>query len=220
MSNYREGCSLTLEEIAAILSLAGKDSLVGVQSDWAETLTGQKLVSACCALMRDKMMACIDGKFRMCHELVAVMENLCHASAVLVVTPSSNMFSQVVYYVAERVTSMEMKGKNRYVLRSMECNELPVDLAERMDVIFQEKAGNQQVEVIPVETWDEQQVLLYEARFVIEQLDPDTGARNAWARQNGDLIQWTAGGEIRSERLTESAWMRVVQFVSEGERRK
>lgn len=221
MSNYQEGCSLTLEEIAAILSLAGKEVLVGFQPDRLGELTPEKLISACCGLMQDQMMTCVDGKFRLRAELVRVMENLYRAGTVLAVMPSDHRCSQVIYYVADHVTAVEMQSPSRYILTPMSSGDIPGDLCERMDVQFPEKTGAGELPRLPEGPETESRVLLKDARFLVERLDPATGRRQAWLRlidrEEHCLLQWNCGAESCLAWLTEQSWAEQLQRIWEGE---
>lgn len=222
MSQYQEGCQLRLDEIAAVLSLAGKRSLVGFQTEEIQSLTPEKIWSACCRLVRDRMMTQIDGKFRLCPELVNVMQPVCMAEQILVLTPASDLVPQAIYYCSDRVASMECTPYGRYILAAMEPEELTGDVTERMDLSFEEESGAREAALeIDVQCTDSREKLLAGALFVVECLDGGTGERRGWlrlvVRGMDRWLQWTEKGTVCCEELTQALLEKHLQMLRRGE---
>lgn len=226
MSNYKEGCTLTLEEIAAVLSLAGVQTLVGFHRERTGELTREKLVSACCSLMNDNMMTRINGKFRLCGSLAAVMKNLCRVTTLVAVNPPDDLHAQVIYYVSsEGVTALEMGTHGRYVLTALEPEEVPEDLAGRMDLSFpegQEKDGEaSEAPELTTPAEDSRSALLEGAGFLAERLDAATGDTKAWLRSAeqdvAQWLQWSNADQTGCEPLTEENLTRLVLAIMRGE---
>lgn len=222
MSHYQEGCQLRLDEIAAVLSLAGKRSLVGFQTEEIRSLTPEKVWSACCRLVGDRMMTQIDGKYRLCPELVEVMQPVCMAEQILVLTPASDLIPQVIYYCSDRVVSMVCTTYGRYILTAMEPEALSADVTERMDISFEEEPGAQEADLeIDVQCADSRDKLLTGALFVVEQLDGTTGERRAWlrlvVRGMDRWLQWTQEDTVCCEELTDALLEKRLQALRRGD---
>ena len=56
MNCERESWILSLDEIAAILSLVGRERFVGLAEMQAQPLQTQDILNACCRLLQDRMM--------------------------------------------------------------------------------------------------------------------------------------------------------------------
>ena len=208
MSGYHEGCQLTFDEIAAVAALAGKKTLVGFRPEEMQELTAERVWSACAGLMRDAMMTQIDGKFRLCKALVDVMQPVCEAKTILAMTPSRDQYTQQLYYGADRVAAVERSPFGRYILSALEKSELTEALEEHLELEYPREVPSQEEgELIPMpETDAPREKLLEGARFLVEQLDPETGARTEWLRvvELGlfSWVQWTANGAVCHESLT------------------
>lgn len=222
MSHYQEGCQLRIDEIAAVMSLAGRQSIVGFQTEEIQNLTPEKVWSACCRLVRDQMMTQIDGKFRLCRELVDVMQPVCQADSILALTPASDLLPQVIYYVAERAVSMERTPYGRYILTPMGLEDIFQDLQERMEVDYPEEPQTADAQLeIDVQREDPREKLLGSAQFVMERLDSATGVRRDWLRlirQGMDQwLQWTQGDTVCCEALTAELLQQRLQSLLRGE---
>lgn len=223
MSNYHEGCQLTLSEIAAVMSLAGKSTMVGFQSGDVESLSAEKIWSACCALMNDGMMTQIDGKFRLCRELVEVLQPMCQARTVLVLTPGSDLYAQVICYGADTVTTMVHTSYGRYLLTALGQEELAEELGDLAELSYPEQKPTEE-DAAPAAPLleDPREVLLQGARFLLEQLDPETGRRTGWVRvlEQGlfSWIQWTDKGKLCCEPLTKEGFDKLLLALLRGEK--
>lgn len=220
MSEYQESCRLRLEEIAAVLSLAGRKNLVGFRAE--QLLTREAVWNACCALLGDGLLTQTEGKFRISRELAEVMQPLCAPAAVLALTPGTDLAPQVLYYVSDRATALEQAVYGGYTLTPLGANEILQDLCDRLELEFpdysQEDAQPPQAAVAPE---DGTQKLLAGADFVLEQLDPETGHRRNWLRVLSvgmdRWLQWTQGPGLECEALTEELLQKVVQRLRKGE---
>lgn len=197
---------MTVEEIAAVASLAGKRRLVGFQAE--EALTEEKLWSACCGLMRDGLLTQIDGKFRLSRELMAVLQPVCQAHSVVTLTPASELYAQLVFYAGDTVAVMKKTPFGRIALAALAPNEVAQTVADHM--------GLQEPEALPgeedlppeltVTPGSSQQELLSGAELLLERLDPETGTRNGWLRlvQQGVLswLQWDEGEKLLCQPFT------------------
>ena len=222
MSQYREGCQLRIDEIAAVLALAGKKTLVGFQTEDLRSLGSQQIWNACCRLVKDQMMTQIDGKFRLCPDLVDVMQPVCQAQRILALTPASDLLPQVIYYCTDRVVAMERTAFGRYVLTPMDPEEMIADLAERMELEFGEETGTEGAQLeIDVKPEDSRQTLLASALFVLEVLDGTSGTRRGWLRmveQGMDRwLQWTQQNTLCCEELTEALLSNLLQALQRGD---
>lgn len=222
MSNYQESCQLRMDEIAAVLSLAGRKSVVGFQTEDMRDLTPDKVWNGCCRLLRDEMMTQIDGKFRLCRELVDVMQPICQAGTVLALTPASDLLPQMLYYAADRITAMERTSYGRYVLTPMGPEDLFRDLQERMQIEYTEEPPPDEAELeIDVLQNDSREKLLVSAEFVLEAVDGATGVRKNWlrlVRQGMDQwLQWTWEGALCCEALTAQLLQQRLQLLLRGE---
>lgn len=209
MIELNEGCQLTLDEIAAVVSLSGRQSMVGFRREDLDNLTPERLWDACCCLMRDTMMTYEDGKFRLSRELAAVMRPICQADSVLVLTPASDLHAQVIYYAAERVCAMNPTPFGRFVLRSMERHELAEALEAHLEISYPEQMPEDLPPVATVTADADTQELLEGALFLLERIDPGTGLRIGWVRvlEQGPLswLQWTENKDIGCVPLTKQA---------------
>lgn len=224
MSTYGESFQMTVEEIAAVASLAGKRRLVGFQAE--EALTEEKLWSACCGLMRDGLLTQIDGKFRLSRELMAVMQPVCQACSVVVLTPASELYAQLVLCAGDTVTVMKKTPFGRIALTVLAPNEVAQTVADHM--------GLQEPEALPgeedlppemtVTPGSSQQELLSDAQFLIERLDPETGVRTGWLRfvQQGVLswLQWDEAEKLQCQPFTTQLLsQQLKRFLQEEEKR-
>lgn len=222
MSNYQEGCRLKLDEIAAVLSLAGKRSVVGFQTAQIQALTPEAVWNGCCRLMQDGMMTQIDGKFRLCPELVEVMQPVCQADTILALTPASDLLPQVIYYGWHRVVCMEQTVYGSYILTPLGPEDICADLQERMELEYSEEAPGQDAPLqIDVQREDPREKLLQAAQFVLERLDSVTGARRDWLRLvrvgMDQWLQWTQGEAICCEALTPALLQQRLQVLLRGD---
>ena len=133
MSVFQEGCQLNIDEIVAVMALAGKKALVGFRSEDVEQLSAQRIWEACAGLVRDAMMTQIDGKFRLCRDLMAVMQPMCQATAVVAVTPSRDQYPQQLLYRGETVTAMLPTPFGRYLLRPLAPEQVLSYLVEELE---------------------------------------------------------------------------------------
>lgn len=222
MSEYHEGCQLTVSEIAAVMSLAGKRTMVGFCTEEAASVTAEDVWNACCALMRDRMMTQIDGKFRLCRELIQVMQPMYQASVLIVMTPSDDRFPQEIFYGADTVTAVTKTSYGRYLLTPMDRMDVTAEITERLEISFPEEKVDKDSELHSiVEPEAPREALLQNARFVLEQLRADTGARTGWLRvvDQGifSWLQWTQKRDVMSEPLTRSGLDARVQALLRGE---
>ncbi len=221
MSHYQEGCQLRFDEIAAVLSLAGRTSIVGFQTEEMAGLNQQVIWNACARLLRDQMMTQTEGKFRLCRELVDVMQPICQANLVLALTPKSDLLPQTIYYIADRVVSMERTAYGRYTLTPLGPEDLLCDIQDRMELEYPEEPALDGELEIDVQHTDTREKLLSSAVFLVEQLDGMTGARKNWlrlVRQGVDQwLQWTQGETLCCEALTKELLDKQLQALRRGE---
>lgn len=219
MNGYHEGCQLTMDEIAAVMSLAGRQAMVGFRTEDVENLTPEGLWSACCRLMRDAMMTQADGKFRLSRELAEVMRPVCQARGVLMLTPRSDLYAQVIYYAADTVCAMERTPFGRCVLRAMARGEVAEALAAHLELSYPEEMPEpeDQPPVITVTAASGRGELLEGALFLLERIDPVTGQRTGWVRvlEQGPLswLQWTESEAIGCAPLTKQALSELLQTL-------
>ena len=199
---YNESLQMRMEEIAAVMSLSGKKTLVGFQED--KQISQQKLWDACCGLMRDGMLTQIDGKFRLRRDVMAIMQPICQARSVLALTPASDLFSQLMIYAADTATVVKKTPFGYQSLTSATCKELPELLSNHLQLKDPEIETTQE-DVPPEVTVTEDsshEELLSGAQFLLERLDPETGGCTCWLRmvQQGVLswLQWPEKGKIES----------------------
>lgn len=223
MNNSHESCQLSLTEIAAIMSLAGKKNMVGFKPKTAEKLTAEAMWNACCSLMKDGMMTQIDGKFRMCRELVEVMKPICQARAVLILTPGSDLYAQKLYYAAEQVVSMQSAVYGGYLLKAMDEADLPQEIAEHLELVFSEQQPSAEdlPPEITVQLGDSRKNLAQGSLMLLEQLNAETGERSAWIRivEQGVFkwLQWTERGKLCCEALTRERLEKLLNLLLRGE---
>ncbi|MBQ6839673.1 MAG: hypothetical protein IJO45_03165 [Oscillospiraceae bacterium] len=197
---------MTVEEIAAVASLAGKSRIVGFQPE--EVLTTEKLWSACCGLMGDGMLTQIDGKFRLNRELMAVMQPICQARSVVTLTPVSDLYAQLVLYNADTLTVMKKTPFGRIALTALAPKEGARMIADHMGLSEPEYLPEEEdlPPEITVNPGSSQQELLAGAQFLLERLDPETGVRTGWLRfvQQGVLswLQWDEEEKILCQPFT------------------
>lgn len=222
MSDYREGCQLSAAEITAVLSLAGKKTVVGLPETEIIALTSEKLWNACCALMRDEMLSQTDGKFCPSKALMAVMQPMCQARCVLALTPASDMYAQTIFYVGDTVSTMTRASYGRYILRPIEAKEMAEQLMEQLELSFSEISGDgEEMPLVKVGVDEAQSELLKGAHFVVEQFHPDSGQRVGWLRlvEPGltGWLQWTEKGGIQCEELSHESLDRLIRALLRGE---
>ena len=219
MNGFHEGCQLTMTEVAAILSLAGKGTLFGFQTEDAQSLMADGFWNACCRLMRDSMMTQVNGKFRLSKELAEVMRPVCQAGSALVLTPGSDQHTQVIYYVADTVCAMENTGSGRCVLRAIECGEIASDLVDHVELIFPDHLPEpeEQPPMLTIVVEDSREKLLEGAVLLAERFDITAGIRTGWIRivEQGlfSWLQWADHGMISCEPLTKEAWSGLLQTL-------
>lgn len=219
MSYERVGWKLTMEEIAAILALIGREQFVGLAESQAAQLQPQDLLNACCALVRDRMMTQVDGKYRLSRELAEVMEPVCLAKTVLMLMPGQGRRGRRMFYVGRGVTAMEQSLRG-FVLTRLEMEELPEELWESMELLPAEETP----ETAPVPTVGDaaREQLIRDASFLLEKLDPNDGSRQGWLRvRRQELrdvwLEWTEGGFVRQELLSLRALTEAIGNMVRGE---
>ena len=218
MSYDREGCLLTADEIAAIRVLSGKQTMIGFQTDETEQFSEEKLWNACCRLMKDSMMTQIDGKFRMSRELVDVMRPVCQAGSALVVSPSSDLYPQMILWGADTVCAMKAGHYGKYILTPLDRSETADFLAEELDLSWWEIDG-MKAELPPeihVARDMPREQLLEDCSVLLERLDPDTGMRLGWCRivgGSGGWLQWTETDALACAPLTREAMADVLKIL-------
>ena len=219
MSVLHEGCQLTIHEIAAVLSLSGKEAMIGFQNEDIQTVTQESMWNACCNLVRDAMMTQIDGMFRLSRELVDVMKPVCMARSILSLTPGSDGYAQLIFYSEDTVTSMERTPFGRYALMAMDREEVSDMLQEHLEIEFPEtEPGEEDLPPdVTVQISEPRESLLQGARFLLEQLDIGTGQRMGWARliEQGVLswLQWTEKGQIQCVPLTKETLTSLLRTL-------
>lgn len=219
MIEWNEGFQMTLDEIAAVVSLSGRQGMVGFRTEEMNNLTPERLWDACCRLMRDAMMTHVDGKFRLSRELMAVMRPVCLADSVLILTPASDLYAQVIYYVADQVCAMRPTPFGRFVLRLVERHELAEALETHLDLSYPEQTAESETQppVITVATDADTRELLEGALFLLERVEPATGQRIGWIRvmEQGALswLQWTDNKDIGCVPLTKQALSELLQTL-------
>lgn len=218
MSYDREGCLLSLDEIAAIMALSGKQNMIGFQTEEAEGLTREKLWNACCRLMADSMMTQIDGKFRMSRELVDVMRPACQARNVLAVTPASDLYPPMILWAADTVCAMKATPYGKYILIPVSRGETADVLAEEFDLSWWEIDG-EKAELPPpicVAADAPREQLLEGCSVLMERLEPNTGIRLDWCRivgaAAGGWLQWTRNDGLACAPLTRATLSDVLKI--------
>lgn len=216
MKEYQEGYQLTMPEIAAIVSLSGRQALVGFPVEENEQLTAQKLTDALCGMMRDKMLTQMDGKYLLCSDLAAVMRPVCQAGSILSLLPAEDLYGQILFYLGDTITAMENTPFGRYALWSLEPRQLGQVLMDHMALTYPEVVPDgEPQQAITVSPDSAQEQLLADARFLVERLNGTDGRREGWLRvtQQGmdSWIQWTRQGTLACEPLTPQALNMALQ---------
>ncbi len=110
----------------------------------------------------------IDGKYRLRRELFDIMLPVYAAKTVLMLTPDSNRYSQVAYYVAERITAVEPTAFGGFSLWTMDAGELPESILDHIPLRFWNEA-------LPVPERAPEAGELSESVLLLEWIDADTG---------------------------------------------
>ena len=219
MIEFEEGCQLTIDEIAAVMALSGRPQMVGFRTADTENMTPERLWEACCRLMRDAMMTQVGGKFRLSRELAAVMKPLCQARSVLVLTPASDLYAQMIFYLAEQVCAMKSTPFGRFVLRPLERHEMAQMLEHHLELAYPREMPEpeDQPPTLTVTAESGSRELLEGARFLLERFDPVTGQRTGWGRvrEQGPRgwLQWTVNNIIECVPLTGQSLSELLQTL-------
>lgn len=202
MSIDREGWILSREEICAIASLVGMEQFVGFTGAQDRPLQEQDLLNACCALIRDRMMTQIDGKYRLSRGLAEVMQPVCTARTVLVLTPGIRPRGRRMYYIGQGVTAMEQTLRG-FALTRLERDELADALWEHMELESEPKLPQPLPEPpAPAGASASRDSLLRDSLCLLERLDAASGSPSGWLQLRRDnWLEWTVGG------LTHQAWL-------------
>lgn len=219
MSYEREGWKLTIEEIAVILSMVGKEQFVGLAEAQTAQLQPQDLLNACCALLRDRMMTQVDGRYRLSRELAGVMEPVCLAKYVLMLVPGGGRRGIRMFYANRSVTSMEQSNRG-FIMTRLEAGELPDELWETMELLPAETMPESAPPAPDVAASKSQ--LLADASFLLENLDPNTGERCGWLRVRRQALrdvwlEWTEKGVVRQIPLNRRSLTEAIGSMLRGE---
>lgn len=225
MSVLSEGCRLSFEELAAVLSLGGMESLVDFRWEHRQPLTGQALWSACCALVRDGVLLQKEDGFTLSPELFALLQPALESKTAMIMTPGSDRCAQMIYYGESRLTALERSPCGGYILTAMEAQELEEELVRRLELVYpQEPYPEGLLPEIPVEPDADWNTLLKHATMVVEQLELSTGRRIGWMRivEQGIFtwIQWFRGDKICCEPLDQEVLIGLLRQFQEGVMRR
>lgn len=219
MSEYTEGYQLTLEELAVLFSLCGKRTMVGFRADEVSEITEEKLWSACSNLVRDGLLSQKKERYVMPRELAVLMVPVVLCKKVLVMTPGSDRFSQVIYYGDEAQTLVERSVHGGFVLSGRPRETLTEDLVERLELDCHQ-------EVLPDASAPDTSAdglwaaLMQDAEVLLERLDLDTGSRTGWLRiiRQGIFrwIQYTEGDKVLDKPLTPENMTQLLQQFLKG----
>lgn len=218
MSIDRESWILSREEICAIASLVGMKQFVGFTGTGDRPLQEQDLLNACCALIRDRMMTQIDGKYRLSRGLAEVMQPVCTARTVLVLTPGMRPRGRRMYYIGRGVTVMEQTLRG-FALTRLEPEELADALWEHMELEADPKPPEGETEPpSPAVAYASRESLLRVSLFLLEQLDPSTGTERGWLRLRREAwLEWTVGELVQQAPLSRNALAGAVSAMLGGE---
>ncbi len=218
MSNEREGWILSVSEIAAILSLAGRTQFVGLTQSQPEQLRPQALLNGCCTLLRDRMLTQADGRYRLSAGLADVMEPVCTAQMVLVLFPGRGHRGRRLFHVGRSITMMEQSIRG-VILRHLEPQELSGILWENMEPCpaqIHSEAGP-----LPPDASASRELLFRDASSLLEKQDPQTGKRLDWLRLRRQELQdawleWTDHGAVRQAPLNRKTFAGAVDQMLKG----
>lgn len=168
MSGDTERLHLSMDEIAAILSMGGKKALVGFPPASGEGFTRERLWSACAGLVRDGLMTQIDGTYRLRKELFEVMQPLYAAKTALILTPADGRESQMVFYPAERITAVEPAAYGGFSLWTLDAGELGPCICDHLSLRFWDEA-------LPVPAQPPQAGEAAKSVLLLERADAETG---------------------------------------------
>lgn len=221
MSGLSENCRLSFEELAAVFSLAGKNTLVDFRSEGDRALTGQDLWNACCALVRDGLLLQSGDGFAISSELFSLLQPALEGKTAMIMTPGSEAYAQMIYYGEGRLTALERSSCGGYLLTVLDARELEQDLAQRLELVYPEETDpTQLLAEIPVAADADWGTLLKNATMVLEQLELSTGQRIGWLRivEQGIFhwIQWSRGGKVYCEPLLRDRMIGLLEQFQEG----
>lgn len=222
MSEEREGFHLTIEEIAAVLAMGGKQKFVGFRGRNPGILTEERMLNACCAMLRDGIMTQIDGKFRLRRDLWEVMLPVYTADSLLLVTPADEGSRQLACYGSGPVTVVEPAVYGGYSLTAMEAGELAGQICRVLSLeCFREEIPAPQLpeEAGPGPDADREE-LLRGAVFVLEQISTDSNRRLRWLRcilvDGEPVLQWRERDETVYRLMTESCLQEALREMMRG----
>lgn len=219
--NELEGYQLKWDEIMAVMVMAGKTEWIGLDS--SETFTEEAFWNACCSLMQDGLLTQQDGVFRLCKELADLLKPMCDATLMWGITPQDDRIAQALVYVADTaVVSVVPTGYGTYSLTAAPVGERNTILCDHMALSLPELLTEEADEL----SWTScdpkasAASLLNGAQYVLEAFDIPNRCRRGWMRvvEAGvyHRLQWSRGNQSIWEPLTEEAFGRAVQTLTEG----
>ena len=217
MNYYQESMCLSLEEIMAVLSVAGKKVVSGFRQEEIDRCTPERLLEACCRMMGDKLLTVIDGKFRLCRELAAVLQPICTAKRVLAVTGGEDNSLCVTYYLSDGITAMERKAAGGFALTRVVPEGLPGDLEERLQLTLRDR---EQTAFQPGSdiSWDAPHAVLASgSQCLLECLDADTAERMAWLRLSQEELRMAIGENVTCAAINRRTWQEMLDKTVKGE---
>lgn len=150
----------------------------------------------------------INGSYRLCRELYDMMIPIRDAGTVLVLTPGSPEHSQVIYYGAERITSVQPVPYGGFSLSLFDGETLASNICAHVDLqpAREPARQSQSPEVPEVTPQMDAQTLSRGSLFLLERVDAGTGERLGWIRvfeqALDQWVQWTQNNEIQCQMLT------------------
>lgn len=219
MNCERESWILSLDEIAAILSLVGRERFVGLAEMQAQPLQTQDILNACCRLLQDRMMTQVDGKYRLSRALSEVVEPVCMAKTVLVLIPGRMRWERVLFYVGRGVTVLERSIRGLALTR-LDREALAEELWERVE-LHPEDEPPDEIPLPPAASTLREE-LMVDASFLMEAMDPDTGSRRGWIRVRRQALQdnwleWTQDGRVCQTFLSRRALADALSSILRGD---
>lgn len=216
MNEYQEQYTMTMEEILAVQSLAGKKMLLGFSYQASE----EALWSACCRLQAQGELQWEGDRMVPGERLRQVMRPVFAAHTLLVLTPGDDLKPQTLYYVADQVTQLEANAWGSYNLTTWQIDELADVLEQKLDLRYYP---------IPVEDSDGEQLpshldsvqqLRNHALFVLEQFDAQSGERQQWLRGLDSAVnpwlEWCRGREVSRNTMTQECFTQVLADYLKG----
>lgn len=217
MNEYQQQYTMTMEEILAVQSLAGKNILLGLQCQASR----EALWSACCRLQAQGELRWEGERLVPGESLRQVMQPVFAANRLLVLTPGDDLSPQVLYYVAQQVTQLEANAWGSYNLTVWEPEELGEVLTQQLHLDYYPIPVQDSTQEPLPSYLDSVQQLRNRALFVLEQFDPQSGERQQWLRGMDSAVspwlEWCRGKTVHRDTMTRECFDRVLtEFLKGG----